>query len=186
MSDFLIKRNVKIQFTVKAFISKLDLNHIIKILVDYGIPIINKSKTYIDIKLKYNVIYPIRIMAQLIRIQSIKDEKMIYPLIQYLYEILQFYEMHDLLINFHGSAKLPYLNYNLGKIFIYPDCHASIFKHNRILFTGNSYDALEKVYTDLYSHLSLPTILKLFFNYSHSYFFILPLELCDVIVSFIK
>lgn len=57
-------------------------------------------------------------------------------------------------------------------------------KHGGLCFNGTLSEIVEN-YITLYSKLKLPIILTVLFNHSNSYFYLLPLELKNVILSFI-
>ena len=63
-----------------------------------------------------------------------------------------------------------------GSIHVYNNNHCVI---------GDNLKNIKEMYTYLYAHVDLPSILKLLFNHKSSMFYTLPLELCDVILSFI-
>lgn len=180
---YLNKHNVKITYTCHVTLSKmLVLTDICNICEHKNIPYTTYHNA-IDIKfLNYNI----KILRESISIFKIKLHHEIFSVIRYMDSIFKIgnYDYHR---EFIGKTILlmngDLLNNSSALQYNYKDANAILYKHNKVLLTSSSCNALEEMHHYLYIKLTLPSILTVLFK-SNSYFSYLPYELLDVILSF--
>lgn len=196
--NFLDKRHVKMKYYVTASVNnEINLETIVNICKNNNnFYIKHLMKSYLIIQFNYNkCIYQMTIkkFSIFITINKYNDINLIFMLIGKIFNIVPIitdikYKGCVRFNNIEGNFNNDNINV-IRKIHTYIDynydkyARAVLFQHGTVFIQGQSYDTLEEIYKHLYARLTLPSVLKILFNYN-SYFSLLPYELSDVILSF--
>lgn len=166
--------------------------------LSYGVIITSYQNYNNNFPLKFNYKNTIYIIQQYWPIIFIKYVKLIEmeDVVNYVTTFLNITDFNYKFVNVHAigtlNMKISNLNFvdivSIYKYNVELDMTCETFinkKHGGLCFNGTFSDIIEN-YKILYSIIKLPIILDVLFDQANSYFYILPLELKNVILSFIK